>query len=57
MMQKDVQGEHKSNKNTVTLSVYTKSSYDDWWKLGWEGFKLSLYRRGDRSDLWKSKKD
>ena len=46
-----------NNENTVNLSIYTKSSYDDWWKLDGEGFKLSLYRQGDRSGLWKSKKD
>ena len=45
-----------NNENTVTLSVYTKISYDDWWKHDREGFKLCLYPQGDRSGLWKSKK-
>ena len=40
-----------NNENTVTLSIHTKSSYDDWGKLDMEGFKLSLYPQGDRSGL------
>ena len=36
-----------NNENSVTLSIHSKSSYDDWWKLDGEGFKLSLYSQGD----------
>ena len=45
-----------NNENIVTLSIHTQSSYDDWWKLDGEGFKLSLYSQGERFGLWKQKK-
>ena len=40
-----------NNENTVTSSIHTKSSYDYWWKNDGEGFKLCLYRQGNRSGL------
>ena len=40
-----------NDENTVTLSVHTRSSHDDWQRLDGEGFKLSLYSRGDRLGL------
>ena len=33
-----------NNVNTVTLSIHTKSNFDDWWKHDGEGVQTILVR-------------